>query len=294
MRHRIMPVTTTGAWRLLAVLVLWVGLVSVLVSALAPQALARGADRDRIAAFLNVTGFDVAVASIALSAETAPEWLGFSADEFGPDWSRVTAEVFAPDAMQAMALDILEQTLDPADLIHAVDFYAGDLGQRLVAIENAAHMDPDRAARAAEGAALVERLRAEDAARLALLQRMLDAIGSDDASVRAIEEIQLRTLLAASAAGVIELALDEDGLRAVMAEGRAALRQEIAALGLAGAALTYRDLSDAELLAYVEALEEPRMGRVYELLNAVQHEITADRFETLALRMAQLSPQTEL
>jgi len=36
------------------------------------------------------------------------------------------------------------------------------------------------------------------------------------------------------------------------------------------------------------------MARVYELMNAVQYEIMANRFEVLAARMAELQPAQEL
>ena len=64
--------------------------------------------------------------------------------------------------------------------------------------------------------------------------------------------------------------------------------------GLANAAYTYRDFSDADILTYAEALEHPDMAQLYELMNAVQYEIMADRFEVLAWRMAKLHPGQDL
>ena len=52
--------------------------------------------------------------------------------------------------------------------------------------------------------------------------------------------------------------------------------------------------SDADLLAYAEALEHPTMRQVYDLLGAVQFQIMADRFEVLGTRMAELHPAEEL
>jgi len=42
------------------------------------------------------------------------------------------------------------------------------------------------------------------------------------------------------------------------------------------------------------ALEHPDMKLVYELLNAVQYEIMANRFEVLATRMADLHPPQDI
>lgn len=254
----------------------------------------RAADRDRIEAFLTTTGFDVALDSIALSAESAPRMLGREAGDFGAQWTQLADRIFDTGTMHDMAVAILQETLDQDDLMHAVDFYASDLGQRLVAAENASHMMPDDAGKLEQGKEIFAALVAEGSPRVAYFQRMNDAISSDDSAVRAIEEIQVRFLMAASVAGVLDRPLDEDALRAVLADGRDELRVELRANSLASAAFTYRDFSDEDLRLYTEALEHPQMRRVYELLNAVQHEIMANRFEVLAVAMADLTPGQEL
>jgi hypothetical protein len=66
------------------------------------------------------------------------------------------------------------------------------------------------------------------------------------------------------------------------------MRMSMRASNLAASAYTYQGFSDADRKLYVEALETPLMQRVYELLNAVQFEITANRFEELAFRMKEL------
>ena len=123
---------------------------------------------------------------------------------------------------------------------------------------------------------------------------MLDAIGSEDQSLRAANELELRFLMAAQQAGVIRLRVDEQGLRAAQAEQAEEIKKSMRLSGLASSAATYRDFSDEELVAYAEALEDPLMKEVYELMNAVQYEIMADRFEAVALRLAELNPGQEL
>lgn len=251
---------------------------------------ATAADRARLETFLEVTGFDVALESIALSAKDAPSMLGMEANDFGADWSHTADEVFETGGMRETALDILSQTLDDKLLTHAVDFYASDLGQRLVEIENLAHMDEDNDRRMEEGSAIVE----AGGDRLEYLQRMNDAIDSAGTAVKGLHEIQFRFLMAASNAGVLESEIDANALRALLKESEEALREDLKASGLVSAAYTYRDMSDADLLAYAEALEHPDMKQVYVLMNAVQYEIMANRFEALADRMADLSPGLEL
>jgi len=193
-----------------------------------------------------------------------------------------------------MALDILERTLDDDLLIHAADFYASDLGQRLVVMENASHLMEDDDAKQAEGQLIIADLLRDSSPRLEILQRMGRAVVTDDSSVRALQEIQLRFLMAASAAGILELRVDPDELRAMMARDVPRLRRTLRENALAGNAFTYRTLSDDDLLAYTEALEHPDMQRVYELMNAVQYEVMANRFEALASRMSGLQPGEEL
>ena len=251
-------------------------------------------ERDRLEAFLSVTGFDKALESIALSAGDAPLMLGRDVSEFGGDWTRAVAEIFDTDLMHDMAISILARALEDDLLTHAVDFYASDLGQRLVAVENAAHLSDDAEGARADGERIIADLVRTGAPRLVILQRMGPAIDPQDTSVRAVEEIQVRFLLSASAAGVLPMELDEPALRSLMADQRGELRQRMRQSGLVHAAHVYQSFSDDDLEAYVAALEHPKMQRVYELMNGIQYEIMANRFEVLARRMADLHPGEEL
>jgi hypothetical protein len=252
------------------------------------------ADRDRLKAFLQVTGFDVALDSIALSAADAPQLLGMSASDFGANWTRIADDVFDTGAMCDTALDILEQTLSDDDLGHAASFYASPLGLRLVEVENAAHMVADDARKQAEGEELVAAMVASGDDRLDVLMQMNAAVDSGDVAVRAVQEIQVRFLLAASVAGVLEQEIDEDTLRSLMKETEGELRLSMRRSALASAAFTYRDISEEDLRAYLTALQDPQMQRVYELMNAVQWEIMGDRYEALAVRMAQIAGGQDL
>ncbi|GAA6149982.1 hypothetical protein NBRC116586_30440 [Pseudooceanicola nitratireducens] len=254
---------------------------------------ASAADRDRLRAFLTVTGFDVALESIKLSAEDAPRMLGLEAQDFGAAWTLMAGDVFDVKDMQADAMTILGQTLSDEALSHAADFYASDLGQRLVEAENASHMrDGDE--KRGEGGELLAELQDTDPERIVILQRMMDAIGSDEQSLRAANELEIRFLMAAQQAGVIMLRVDEEGLRAAQAERADEVIESMRLSGMAGSAATYRDFSNEDLEAYTEALEHPLMQEVYELMNAVQYEIMANRFEEVADRLGRMSPGQEL
>ncbi|MFB9149766.1 DUF2059 domain-containing protein [Roseovarius ramblicola] len=271
------------------------GLVAVLVSAafvasvfVAP---ARATERDRLVAFLEVTGFGVAIDSIAQTAEDAPAMIGMTPQDFGPAWSRIAGEVFDSALMRDMALDMLEETLDVGMLGHAAAFYASDLGQRLVEVENASHMQRTDEDAREEAEARAAALPPERRAALARMNAAIDAGGMIE---RAMREIQVRFLLAAADAGLTEDDFDADMLRRLLTQGAGEARAEMREAALVSAARTYRSLPTDDLRAYALALEHPVMARVYELMNAVQFEIMANRFEALATRLGEVPPARDL
>ena len=261
--------------------------------ALSPAA-GEAEENDRLEAFLEVTGFDVALESIRLTASTAPGMIGLDANDFGAQWTTLVDEVFDTGLMHDMAIDILSETLDDDLLTHAVDFYASDLGQRLVVVENASHMKEDEDLKSESGQAIVAGLLRIGSPRLEELKRLNAATGSEDASIHAIQEVQVRFLMAAAAAGVIELSMDEEDLRESLKRQEGEMRRSMQISGLAASAYTYQSFSDDEITAYADALENPKMQKVYALMNAVQFEIMADRYEAMAEGMRNLRPSQEL
>ncbi|MEL6994810.1 MAG: DUF2059 domain-containing protein [Pseudomonadota bacterium] len=254
---------------------------------------AQGSDPERLEAFMEVTGFDVAMDSIALAAGDAPLMLGMSASDFGTSWTQLADEVFDTELMNDMAVEILSATLSDDLLTHAAEFYASDLGRRLVEVENASHLADDDV-KQAQGTDIVARGLETGDLRIEILQDLNTAVDSSGTAVRAVQEIQVRFLMAASNSGVLEQVLDETALRAALKENEAALRVDLQTSALANAAFTYRDIPEDDLQAYLEALEHPDMQQVYELMNAVQYEVMANRFELLGARMAELHPGEEL
>ncbi len=251
-------------------------------------------EREDLEAFLEVTGFDVALESIRLSADAAPQMLGLQADDFGSEWKRLVSEVFETKLMHDMAIDILAETLSSDLLNHATDFYASDLGQRLVLVENSSHMVEEEGLKEESGGQIIAGLKGIGSPRVAILERLNAASGSEETSLRSIQEVQIRFLLAAAGAGVIELQMEEPDLREAMKSQEDEIRQNLRQSALEGAAYTYQAFSDAEMVAYAEALENPDMVKVYGLMNAVQYEIMANRFEAVADRLRVMQPSQDL
>lgn len=251
------------------------------------------AERDELRAFLEVTGFDVSITSLQHEVVTGAGLSGAEADEFGSQYVALAETVFDPELMLARAIDMMQAVLPDELVAHGADFYASDLGQRLVAVENESHM-ADSDARRAEGEAILAELAETNPDRVEDYQAMLAAIGGVETSVRAIIEVQIRYLLAAMAAGSSDLGFSEAELRALLAEQIPAMRSDMERFSMIGAAYTYRDISDDDVAAYRAALEAPAMQQVYEVLNAIQYQVMAERYEALAVELAKLAPQTEL
>jgi hypothetical protein len=273
---------------------LMIPVTAVMLGLGAMAATAEPPERENLETFLEVTGFDVALESIRLSADAAPQMLGLQADDFGSEWKRLVGEVFETQGMHDMAVDILEETLTDALLTHAADFYASDLGQRLVVAENRSHMIEEDDLKSESGGQIIEGLTRLDSPRIAILERLNAASGSEDSALRSIQEVQIRFLMAAAGAGVIELQMDEPDLREAMRSQEDELRASLRQSALEGAAYTYQAFSDDEMTAYAVALEHPDMREVYELMNAVQYEIMANRFEAVADRLRLMQPSQDL
>lgn len=255
---------------------------------------AHAANQQKLQAFLEVTGFDVALESIRLSADSAPQMLGLEADDFGSEWSRLVSEVFETQLMHDMAMEILGKTLSDEALAHAADFYASDLGQRLVTAENASHLKEDDDLKSESGQSIIAGLVRLGSPRVEILKRLNAASDVEDSSIRAIQEVQVRFLMAAAGAGVIELRMDEPDLREALRSQEGDMRTSIKANALANSGYTYQAFSDDEVAAYADALAHPTMQEVYALMNAVQYEIMANRFEEVASRLSGMQPSQDL
>ena len=273
---------------------LMIPVAALLVGFGACVAQAEGPARPEVEAFLEVTGFDVALESIRLSADAAPQMLGMQAEDFGSEWKRLVAEVFDTTLMHDMAIGILDKALTEPLLTHAADFYASDLGQRLVVAENSSHMIKEDGLKSESGSQIIEGLNGIGSPRVAILSRLNNASGSEESALRSIQEVQIRFLMAAAGAGVIELQMDKPVLREAMRAQEEELRTGLRQSALEGAAYTYQAFSDTEMTEYAAALEHPDMKQVYALMNAVQYEIMADRFEAVAARLRMMQPSQDL
>ena len=251
------------------------------------------AERTQIVEFMQVTGFDVSLESLRVSARDAPTMLGLDADDFGLSWTRLADRLFEPEALKRDALEILQQALHDDVLEHAAAFYGSELGQRLVVAENESHF-LDSADRREDGELLAAALMARSSPQPQYFLDMAENIGSVGASIKSYREVQVRFLMAASAAGLIEQRFDELDLRAMLAQQDEEARAVIERGLVMSNAYTYRDFTDVEMQAYRDALATEMMIEVYALMNAIHFTIMADRYEKMAVEMVKLTPSQEL
>ena len=254
---------------------------------------AHTADREEIIDFMEVTGFDVSLESLRASARDAPSMLGLDAEDFGLSWTRLADRLFEPKALKLDAIEILQQALQDNVLKHAADFYASDLGRRLVVAENESHF-VDSASKRKEGELLAAGLIARSSPQPQYFLDMAESIGSVGASIKSYREVQVRFMIAAMDAGLIEQRFDEKGLRALLAQQDDEARAVISDNLITSNAYTYRDFTDVEVEAYRDALAEDKMMQVYSLMNAIHYTIMADRYEKMASEMVKLTPSQEL
>lgn len=264
-----------------------------LLWALGGAPVAANVSKERIDQFLSITGFDYALRAMSDASEDVGDMLGADLGDFGDNWKRLAAEVFDERAILEEARDMLAQSITPELLDHAETFYGSDLGKRLVRIENIAHHEDDTT-QIEGGTLIIEQLLRTGDERLAALQRFIRATDPENHSIIAWEEMQIRFLMAAAAAGVIDLTLDEPDMREAMREQRPQIIMALSTANLATSAFTYQEFNTDEINAYTDALENPTMRRVYELLSGVQWAILTKKFEELAPKLADLYPEEEL
>ncbi len=105
-------------------------------------------------------------------------------------------------------------------------------------------------------------LAADDPDRLKQLSRLSLATGSADTSIRAIIEVQVRYLMAASHAGIIRLRVDETDLRLMLQSQIDPMRAEVEKGGaVRSAAWAYRDISTEDLKAIRKPWKTRPCGR---------------------------------
>lgn len=256
-----------------------------------PRGAAQAASDDEITAFLTATGFDKAIEGLQVSAGSGMAGLG--SETFGVQYTLLANEVFDPEEMTERARQMIGAVMPDDVMAASTAFYSSPAGRRIVAVENIAQLTDD-ADTDPEGEAILAGLRAARDPRVEVLGAINRAAAPIDVTLRALTEIQLRYILAASDAGVIDQQFEPEVLREILFEQIKELTPVIEEGALVNSAYTYRDISDDDLALYLDALEGPSMRQAYEVMNAILYQIMVERYEVLGLRLTELQPSEEL
>ncbi|MDT1985935.1 MAG: DUF2059 domain-containing protein [Planktomarina sp.] len=261
-----------------------------IISAVVPSS---AADRNAIETFMKVTGFDVSLESMRVSASDAPAMLGLDAADFGVSWKRIADELFEPESLKNDAVGILQQALSENVLVHASEFYASELGIRLVKAENLSHFE-DSDQKKIDGELILAELVDRSSPQPQYFREMADSIGALESGIRSFREVQVRFIMAAMGAGLIDRQIDEADLRSMLAQQDAEIKTNMLQSLIIANSYTYRNFTDLEIAQYRDALATDEMKEVYELMNAIHFALMADRYEQMALKMVKLHPLQEL
>lgn len=261
-----------------------------IISAVVPSS---AADRNAIETFMKVTGFDVSLESMRVSASDAPAMLGLDAADFGVSWKRIADELFEPESLKNDAVGILQQALSENVLVHASEFYASELGIRLVKAENLSHFE-DSDQKKIDGELILTELLDRSSPQPQYFREMADSIGALESGIRSFREVQVRFIMAAMGAGLIDRQIDEADLRSMLAQQDAEIKTNMLQSLIIANSYTYRNFTDLEIAQYRDALATDEMKEVYELMNAIHFALMADRYEQMALKMVKLHPLQEL
>ena len=261
-----------------------------IISAVVPSS---AADRNAIETFMKVTGFDVSLESMRVSASDAPAILGLDAADFGVSWKRIADELFEPESLKNDAVGILQQALSENVLVHASEFYASELGIRLVKAENLSHFE-DSDQKKIDGELILAELLDRSSPQPQYFREMADSIGALESGIRSFREVQVRFIMAAMGAGLIDRQIDEADLRSMLAQQDAEIKTNMLQSLIIANSYTYRNFTDLEIAQYRDALATDEMKEVYELMNAIHFALMADRYEQMALKMVKLHPLQEL
>ena len=261
-----------------------------IISAVVPS---YAADRNAIETFMKVTGFDVSLESMRVSASDAPAMLGLDAADFGVSWKRIADELFEPESLKNDAVGILQQALSENVLVHASEFYASELGVRLVKAENLSHFE-DSDQKKIDGELILTELLDRSSPQPQYFREMADSIGALESGIRSFREVQVRFIMAAMGSGLIDRQIDEADLRSMLAQQDAEIKTNMLQSLIIANSYTYRNFTDLEIAQYRDALATDEMKEVYELMNAIHFALMADRYEQMALKMVKLHPLQEL
>jgi hypothetical protein len=178
--------------------------------------------------------------------------------------AEAAAEAFRPEVLEADIVRDVAARLKVEEMNFAITWLATETGRRVTLAEEAASASADEAALRKYFEGMKGRQPA--AARVALINEVIDASYGEDTAVRGLQAMALGIALGMDSVQPVERRL---GLARIEAQVDAALpaekvKEELRASMPASYLYTYRDISDQDLRDYVAFLRSPSGKRYSE------------------------------
>jgi hypothetical protein len=169
----------------------------------------------------------------------------------GARWQAVVDEIYDAGRIEADGKAAFTAAIGAGDLGEAIAFFEGPVGAKAVAAEleaRRAMLDPeaDRAARR-----LAEDLRGHEEPRYLQLERFAEVNDLIESNISGALNANLAFFQALGAAGALDPSMDESAILSEVWSGEPQVRDDTQSWVMGFLALSYQNLSDDELDAYV-------------------------------------------
>lgn len=246
-----------------------------------------------MAELVHASGVDVSYGSLGNVMADGAAAAGIGIDEAAA-WRRAALAAFDGGLVVDQIVRALEVRHSIEDFAAAAAFFDSPLGRRVTQAENAAQKDPDDERVAREGAEILNRLIAEDPARMALYQRMVDDSGLIDTALASTMSMNLAMVNGMQASGLMPFTMSQDEIVAMLNAQRDAIAAELQRAVYLQAAFTYVDISDLDMNAYADFLTGEVGLSFYAALNVAISAVLGDRAHDFGEIFAELLQESAL
>jgi hypothetical protein len=232
-------------------------------------------------------GLDQLFAQFGRNMALSPRRQGVTDERFLDAWESVASDAFARSELNARLRTTLSRGLEPAELARIEDFLRSPFGSRVTQLEQAVQALPAERQIAAVAKGQTLYLSTSETRR-ELFEELLDLSGAEVTFAMLGESIRgMAVGLHLVSKGDLDIPWEE--IDAGVQRQLAGMRQSLAEAIRGTVALTYDELSDAELEAYVEFLRSPATRKFYAVtsvtIGAVIRETMFTLGEDVALRL---------
>jgi hypothetical protein len=229
-------------------------------------------------------GLDQLFVQFGRSIAGGPRGQGVEDESFLAAWEAVSRDIFAREELNARLVRMLDRGLEAAELARVRDFLASPFGSRVTRLEQQAQATPPEQQIAAIARGQTLYLTA-DSRRKALLEELLELSGAEVTFAMLGESIRGMAIgRHLFAHGDFDIPWEE--IDELVAARLAGMRQSLAEASRGALALTYSELSDAELGAYVDFLRTPETRKFYTVASVTVGALIREAMFTLGEDMA--------